>query len=163
MSPVARSTTSRALMHSGLASRATTEKLHAIDWRAQLADKLQARGSGQNLADMLGAKTDLPVKAALRRIVDHRIGVGDQKVATRCQGRGEPADEPPKICAIANVVEDLAADDQVETRRQLVVPHVELEERDVLLPGAALRRAFQRFGGDVGSEQLADPGEPAGL
>ena len=66
---------------------------------------------------MLGGEAYLPIKAGRVRIVDDCIGVGQQQVTARRNGVSNPASEARKICAIADVVEDLTADDQVESRR----------------------------------------------
>ncbi len=82
-------------------------------------------------------------------------------VTSKCpagrEGGAEPAGKPPKIGAVADVIQDLAADDQIEAGRQRVAPHVELAERHVVLPGAAVGGPLQRLGGDVGRDQRADP------
>ena len=141
--------------------RAAPKQLHAIDRRAELADELEVGHAGEGLANVLGCEAHLPVEAGLRRVIDDRVGMGDQQVPSWGEGGAEPAGKPPKIGAVADVIQDLAADDQIEAGRQRVAPHVELAERHVVLPGAAVGGPLQRLGGDVGRDQRADPwGQP---
>ena len=133
------------------------EELDAVDRRAQLAHQLQPRHPRESLADMLAGKTHLPVEAGARRVVDDRVGVGDQQMAAHLQCGRHPAREAGESESVADIVEHLAADDQLEPARERVAPHVELTKGDMVESAAALLCPGQGGGGDVGREQPAHP------
>ena len=63
---------------------------------------------------MLAAEAYLPIEAGCRRIVNHRVRVGGQRVVTRLQRCGDLARKPGESEAVADVVQHLAAHDQLE-------------------------------------------------
>ena len=138
------------------------EELDAVDRRAQLAHQLQPRHPRESLADMLAGKTHLPVEAGARRVVDDRVGVGDQQMAAHLQCCRQLARKAGESELVADIVEHLAADDQLEPARERVAPHVELTKGDMVESAAALLRPGQGGGGDVGREQTRAPAVPAG-
>lgn len=99
---------------------------------------------------MLGGEAHLPVEAGGRWVIHHRMRVGGQQVTTWLQRGGDLARESVESEAVADIVEHLAAHDQLEGSWNRVPAHVELLEADMAKGAAAFTRPFDRGGGNVG-------------
>ena len=77
-------------------------------------------------------------------VINHRVRVGGQQMTTRLQRRGDLAREPGESEAVADVVEHLAAHDQLEAPWYRISAHVELLEADMAKGAAAFTRPFDR-------------------
>ena len=131
--------------------------MHAVDRRAQLAHELQIGDTGESLTNVLATEADLPLEAGLGGIVDDGIGMGKQQMPIGLQCVRDPTGEPREGEAVADIVENLAADDQIKAPGNRVAPHVELHEADIAEVTAAKPGSLERGFGDVGREQGSDP------
>ena len=94
-----------------------------------------------------------PAEAWRVGIVHLEIRVGEDEGAPRDERLGELVRDLWQPVA-ADVVEELAADDQVEAARERVAGDVELQEADVREPLAASASAIGSDLGDVGGEEV---------
>ena len=131
------------------------EALNAVERSPQLTNEAQRGYALERLPDHLGAERQTPVVARLVGIVDQLMRVSRHQAPAGGDCLTQLAGHLVQLLPPPHVVEDLAADDEVEAAGDRVGDDVELNEANVGALRASPLRPRERDLRDVRAKQVA--------